>query len=92
MMAGNWKNGKTKLVASWLINTPDVYRSARKFATENPSAPNSLPCLAQVRGNARSNHPRWHFSARSRASLWRAQRCSLVINGLISVFESTRAR
>jgi hypothetical protein len=39
MMAGSWKNEKTKLVASWVINTPDVYRSARKFATENPSAP-----------------------------------------------------
>lgn len=39
MMAGKWKNQKTKLVASWVINTPDVYQSARKFATDNPSAP-----------------------------------------------------
>ena len=35
----DWKNEKTKLVASWIINTPEVYQSARKFAAENPSAP-----------------------------------------------------
>ena len=35
----DWKNEKTKLVASWIINTPEVYRSARNFAVENPSAP-----------------------------------------------------
>ncbi len=35
----DWKNEKTKLVASWIINTPEVYRSARKFAVKNPSAP-----------------------------------------------------
>jgi hypothetical protein len=34
-----WKNEKTKLVASWIINTPEVYESAHKFANENPSAP-----------------------------------------------------
>jgi hypothetical protein len=34
-----WKNEKTKLVASWIINTPNVYQSARKFAIDNPSAP-----------------------------------------------------
>ena len=38
MSDSNWKNEKTKLVASWIINTPEVYRSARKFAIENPSA------------------------------------------------------
>jgi hypothetical protein len=35
----DWKNEKTKLVASWIINTPEIYQSARRFATENPSAP-----------------------------------------------------
>lgn len=35
----DWKNEKTKLVAAWIINAPEVYRSARKFAVENPSAP-----------------------------------------------------
>jgi hypothetical protein len=35
----NWKNEKTKLVASWIVNTPDVYQSAFKFASDNPSAP-----------------------------------------------------
>lgn len=35
----NWNNQKTKLVASWVINTPEVYQSARKFAKENPSVP-----------------------------------------------------
>jgi hypothetical protein len=34
----DWKNEKTKLVASWIINTPEIYQSARKFATKNPSA------------------------------------------------------
>jgi hypothetical protein len=34
-----WKNEETRLVASWIINTPEVYQSARQFATENPSAP-----------------------------------------------------
>ena len=34
-----WKNEKTKLVASWIINTPNVYQSARTFALDNPSAP-----------------------------------------------------
>jgi len=34
-----WKNEKTKLVATWIVNTPDIYQSARKFAIENPDAP-----------------------------------------------------
>jgi len=34
-----WKNEKTKLIASWIVNTPEIYESARKFAKENPSAP-----------------------------------------------------
>lgn len=38
-MVVNWKNEKTKLVASWIVNTPEIRHSARKFATENPSAP-----------------------------------------------------
>ena len=39
MTGGNWKNEKTRLVASWIVNTPEIYRSARKFAIENPTAP-----------------------------------------------------
>ena len=39
MTTGNWKNEKTKHIASWIINTPAVNQSARKFATENPTAP-----------------------------------------------------
>ena len=35
----DWKNEKTKLVASWIINTPEICQSARKFATDNPSVP-----------------------------------------------------
>lgn len=38
-MKTDWKNEKTKLIASWIINTPAIYQSARKFATENSSAP-----------------------------------------------------
>jgi hypothetical protein len=34
-----WKNEKTKLVATWIVNTPEIYESARKFAIENPDAP-----------------------------------------------------
>ena len=39
MATGKWKNEKTLLVASWLVNTPEVYESARQFATDNPSTP-----------------------------------------------------
>jgi hypothetical protein len=38
MSTGSWKNEKTRLVASWIINTPEIHQSARQFATENPSA------------------------------------------------------
>ena len=34
MTLDNWKNEKTKLVASWIINTPEICQSARNFATE----------------------------------------------------------
>jgi hypothetical protein len=39
MTSDNWKNEKTKLVASWIINTPEICESARNFAKENPSTP-----------------------------------------------------
>ena len=39
MNDSKWKNEKTRSVASWIINTPEIYKSARKFAIENPSAP-----------------------------------------------------
>ena len=39
MTMGNWKNEKTRQVASWIVNTPEIYTSARKFAIENPNAP-----------------------------------------------------
>jgi hypothetical protein len=35
----NWKNEKTKLVASWIINTTVIHQSARQFAINNPNAP-----------------------------------------------------
>lgn len=35
----DWKNEKTKLVTSWVINTPDLNQSAHKFTTANLSAP-----------------------------------------------------
>ena len=34
-----WKNEKTRLVASWILNTPEIYQSARSFAIANPDAP-----------------------------------------------------
>ena len=39
MTLDNWKNEKTMRVASWIINTPDINKSARQFAIDNPSAP-----------------------------------------------------
>ena len=39
METPGWKNEKTKLIASWIVNTPEICESARKFAKENPSAP-----------------------------------------------------
>ncbi len=35
----NWKNEKTKHVATWIINTSEIRDSARQFAKSNPSAP-----------------------------------------------------
>ena len=43
MTLDNWKNEKTKLVASWIINTPEICQSARNFANENSSAPILYP-------------------------------------------------
>ncbi len=34
-----WKNEKTKLVASWIVNTPEICESARQFTKANPNAP-----------------------------------------------------
>ncbi len=34
-----WKNEKTKLVASWIVNTPEISDSACQFAKVNPNAP-----------------------------------------------------
>lgn len=39
MVSAEWKNEKTRLVASWVINTPKVYHSALQFAKANPNAP-----------------------------------------------------
>ena len=39
MSNSSWKNEKTKLIVSWIINTPEIYQSARNFFEENPSAP-----------------------------------------------------
>ena len=34
-----WKNEKTRLVASWIINTPEIYQSALTFSKENSNVP-----------------------------------------------------
>ena len=34
-----WKNEKTRSVASWIVNTPEVQVSARNFVRDNPDAP-----------------------------------------------------
>ena len=39
MNQGKWKNEKTRLVASWIVNTPEISESARQFATANPNVP-----------------------------------------------------
>lgn len=33
----HWKNEKTKLVASWLLNTPEIRESAMIFTKQNPN-------------------------------------------------------
>ena len=39
MTSDSWKNEKTKSVASWIVNTPEISSSARNFAIGNPDAP-----------------------------------------------------
>ena len=39
MAKNEWKNDKTRRVAAWLINTPDIYLSARQFAKDNVGTP-----------------------------------------------------
>jgi hypothetical protein len=39
MSTSRWKNEKTKSIASWIINTPDVCESARTYALSYPEAP-----------------------------------------------------
>ena len=39
MTKPKWKNEKTKLIASWIINTPEIYLSARNFAISNANEP-----------------------------------------------------
>jgi len=39
MSNSTWKNEKTKSVASWIINTPEIWQSAQEFARNNPDAP-----------------------------------------------------
>ena len=34
-----WKNEKTRLVAAWIVKTPEITTSARLFAKENLNAP-----------------------------------------------------
>jgi hypothetical protein len=34
-----WKIEKTRSVASWIVNTPEVQASARNFVRDNPDAP-----------------------------------------------------
>jgi hypothetical protein len=53
----DWKNEKTKLVASWIINTPEIYQSARKFATENPSVPILYRAWLKAEGMQKVNTP-----------------------------------
>lgn len=38
-MMAEWKNEKTRLVASWVINTPEICQSARSFARDYPDTP-----------------------------------------------------
>ena len=39
MSNSTWKNEKTKLLASLIINTPEICQSARQFAIDNPGTP-----------------------------------------------------
>ena len=39
MIKSQWKNDKTKSIASWIINTPNICESARTYARSHPDAP-----------------------------------------------------
>ena len=39
MIQNAWANEKTKLIADWIVNSPEIYSSARLFAKNNPDAP-----------------------------------------------------
>lgn len=62
MTLDNWKNEKTKLVASWIINTPEICQSARNFANENSSAPILYRAWLKASETQKNNHTRWDFS------------------------------
>ena len=52
-----WKNAKTKSVAAWIINTPEVNNSARSFARSNPEAPIIYRAWVKAEGMQKTRTP-----------------------------------
>jgi len=57
MEAGFWKNEKTKAVATWIVNTPDVALSAKNFVRNNPDAPIIYRAWIKAQGMQKSKTP-----------------------------------
>ena len=52
-----WKNEKTKSVASWIVNTPEVQESARNFVRSNPDVPIIYRAWIKEEGMQKSRTP-----------------------------------
>ena len=57
MDAGFWKNEKTKAVATWIVNTPEVATSAQNFVRNNPYAPIIYRAWIKAEGMQKSKTP-----------------------------------
>ena len=52
-----WKNEKTKSVATWIVNTPEISISARNFVRNNPEAPIIYRAWIKAEGMQKAKSP-----------------------------------
>jgi hypothetical protein len=52
-----WKNEKTKSVASWIVNTPEVQMLALNFVRNNPDLPIIYRAWVKAEGMQKSKTP-----------------------------------
>ena len=52
-----WKNEKTKAVASWIVNTPEIATSAQNFVRNNLDAPIIYRAWIKAEGMQKSKTP-----------------------------------